>query len=66
MLTQFCLSTTSVRAVFSNAMPELVSDGGRGGKFELRDILSDEPGMSPLEIWCNESQECYVLAIAAY
>ncbi|MFO6426423.1 hypothetical protein ACLBOM_11710 [Escherichia coli] len=35
-------------------MPELVSDGGRGGKFELRDILSDEPGMSPLEIWCNE------------
>ncbi len=32
----------------SNAMPELVSDGGRGGKFELRDILSDEPGMSPL------------------
>ncbi|HHU9939791.1 TPA: phosphoribosylformylglycinamidine synthase, partial [Escherichia coli] len=41
----------------SNAMPELVSDGGRGGKFELRDILSDEPGMSPLEIWCNESQE---------
>ncbi|HHJ0797702.1 TPA: phosphoribosylformylglycinamidine synthase, partial [Escherichia coli] len=38
----------------SNAMPELVSDGGRGGKFELRDILSDEPGMSPLEIWCNE------------
>ncbi|HFF6607442.1 TPA: phosphoribosylformylglycinamidine synthase, partial [Shigella sonnei] len=35
----------------SNAMPELVSDGGRGGKFELRDILSDEPGMSPLEIW---------------
>lgn len=40
----------------SNAMPELVSDGGRGGKFELRDILSDEPGMSPLEIWCNESQ----------
>ena len=49
----------------SNAMPELVSDGGRGGKFELRDILSDEPGMSPLEIWCNESQERYVLAVAA-
>ena len=46
----------------SNAMPELVSDGGRGGKFQLRDILSDEPGMSPLEIWCNESQERYVLA----
>ncbi|MBV8042086.1 phosphoribosylformylglycinamidine synthase [Pluralibacter sp.] len=48
----------------SNAMPELVSDGGRGGRFELRDILSDEPGMSPLEIWCNESQERYVLAVA--
>lgn len=49
----------------SNAMPELVNDGGRGGKFELRKILSDEPGMSPLEIWCNESQERYVLAVSA-
>ncbi len=48
----------------SNAMPELVKDGGRGGKFELRDIPSDEPGMSPLEIWCNESQERYVMAVA--
>ncbi|WP_417548673.1 phosphoribosylformylglycinamidine synthase, partial [Marinobacter segnicrescens] len=48
----------------SNAMPELVKDGGRGGKFELRDIPSDELGMSPLEIWCNESQERYVLAVA--
>ena len=48
----------------SNAMPELVSDGGRGGRFELREILSDEPGMSPLEVWCNESQERYVLAVA--
>ncbi|MWN90422.1 phosphoribosylformylglycinamidine synthase [Gilliamella sp. Pra-s65] len=47
----------------SNAMPELVSDGGCGGQFELRKILNDEPGMSPLEIWCNESQERYVLAI---
>ncbi|MBS0970621.1 MULTISPECIES: phosphoribosylformylglycinamidine synthase [Yersiniaceae] len=47
----------------SNAMPELVSDGGRGGRFELRDILNDEPGMSPLEVWCNESQERYVLAV---
>jgi phosphoribosylformylglycinamidine synthase len=47
----------------SNAMPELVSDGGCGGQFELRKILSDEPSMSPLEIWCNESQERYVLAI---
>ncbi|MDI6936863.1 AIR synthase-related protein, partial [Serratia sp. Se-PFBMAAmG] len=48
----------------SNAMPELVSDGGRGGNFNLRDILNDEPGMSPLEVWCNESQERYVLAVA--
>ncbi|WP_419963785.1 phosphoribosylformylglycinamidine synthase [Pantoea vagans] len=48
----------------SNAMPELVSDGGRGGRFNLRDILSDEPGMSPLEVWCNESQERYVMAVA--
>ncbi|WP_414148271.1 phosphoribosylformylglycinamidine synthase [Erwinia sp. BNK-24-b] len=48
----------------SNAMPELVSDGERGGRFNLRDILSDEPGMSPLEVWCNESQERYVLAVS--
>lgn len=48
----------------SNAMPELVKDGGRGGRFELRDIPSDESGMSPLEIWCNESQERYVMAVA--
>ena len=48
----------------SNAMPELVHDGGRGGKFDLRKILCDEKGMSPLEIWCNESQERYVLAVA--
>ncbi len=48
----------------SNAFPELVHDGGRGGTFELRNIPNDEPGMSPLELWCNESQERYVLAIA--
>ncbi len=48
----------------SNAFPELVDDGGRGGKFELRNVPSDEPGMSPLEIWCNESQERYVLSVA--
>lgn len=47
----------------SNALPELVNDGGRGGRFDLRALLSDEPGMSPLEIWCNESQERYVLAV---
>ncbi len=49
----------------SNAMPELVDDGGRGGRFKLRDVPSDEPGMSPLELWCNESQERYVMAVAA-
>lgn len=47
----------------SNAFPELVKDGGRGGRFELRAVPNDEPGMSPLEIWCNESQERYVMAI---
>jgi phosphoribosylformylglycinamidine synthase len=49
----------------SNALPELVNDGGRGGKFNLRNVPNDEPGMSPLEIWCNESQERYVLAVPA-
>ncbi len=47
----------------SNALPELVKDGGVGGKFSLRDIPNVEPSMSPLEIWCNESQERYVLAV---
>ncbi len=47
----------------SNAFPELVKDGGCGGNFELRNVPNDEPGMSPLAIWCNESQERYVLAI---
>jgi phosphoribosylformylglycinamidine synthase len=49
----------------SNALPELVNDAGRGGRFNLRAIPNDEPGMSPLEIWCNESQERYVLAVPA-
>ncbi len=49
----------------SNALPELVNDGGRGGKFNLRALPNDEPGMAPLEIWCNESQERYVLAVPA-
>ncbi len=47
----------------SNAMPELVHDSGRGGRFELRTIPSDDAGMSPLGIWCNEAQERYVLAV---
>ncbi|MBL8309993.1 MAG: phosphoribosylformylglycinamidine synthase [Burkholderiales bacterium] len=53
----------------SNALPELVHDAGRegdprGALFDLRKALTLEPGMSPAEIWCNESQERYVLAIA--
>jgi len=48
----------------SNALPELVHGGGRGANFELRKIPLDETGMSPKQIWCNESQERYVLAIA--
>ena len=47
----------------SNALPELVDDSGRGGSFELRNVLNDEPGMSPMQLWSNESQERYVLAI---
>jgi phosphoribosylformylglycinamidine synthase len=48
----------------SNALPELAHDGGAGGTFDLRQVPSEEPGMSPREIWCNEAQERYVLAIA--
>ncbi|MCG7591132.1 MULTISPECIES: phosphoribosylformylglycinamidine synthase [Halomonadaceae] len=48
----------------SNALPELVKDGNRGGLFDLRAVPNAEPGMSPLEIWCNEAQERYVLAVA--
>ena len=47
----------------SNALPELLDGAGRGGRIELRAIPCDDPGMSPLEIWCNESQERYVLAV---
>jgi phosphoribosylformylglycinamidine synthase len=49
----------------SNALPELVHDSGCGARFALRDIPSAEPGLSPVEIWCNEAQERYVLAISA-
>ena len=48
----------------SNAIPESIAHSNRGGRVDLRKILSDEPGMSPLEIWCNEAQERYVLLIA--
>lgn len=47
----------------SNALTELVHDSGLGAKFELRDIDCAEPGLSPMEIWCNEAQERYVLAV---
>jgi len=48
----------------SNAMPELAHGAGRGARLELRAIPSEDSGMSPREIWCNEAQERYVLAIA--
>ncbi len=48
----------------SNALPELVDSDDRGGRFQLRDVQSADPALSPMEIWCNESQERYVLAIA--
>jgi phosphoribosylformylglycinamidine synthase len=47
----------------SNALPELAHAGGVGATFNLRSVPSEEPGMSPKEIWSNESQERYVLAI---
>ena len=47
----------------SNAVPEAVAHSHRGGRVDLRAVPNDEPGMSPLEIWCNEAQERYVLAI---
>jgi len=49
----------------SNAVPELLAASGRGGSFALTEIPSADPGLSPLELWCNEAQERYVLAIAA-
>ena len=49
----------------SNALPELAHGAGCGARFELRRVQTEEPGMSPREIWCNEAQERYVLAIAA-
>ena len=48
----------------SNAMPELVAACGRGAELWLREIPNAEPGMTPLEIWCNEAQERFVLAVA--
>ena len=48
----------------SNAFPELSNDAGRGARFDLRAVPLEESGLAPKEIWCNESQERYVLAIA--
>ncbi len=47
----------------SNAIPELLHDAGCGGQLELRKINSDDRSMTPMQIWCNEAQERYVLAI---
>ena len=48
----------------SNAFPEITNDAGRGARFDLRKVPLEESGLAPKEIWCNESQERYVLAIA--
>ena len=47
----------------SNAMPELADLSGKGAQFDLSKVPVEETGMSPLEIWCNESQERYVIAL---
>ncbi len=49
----------------SNALPELAHSAGRGAAIDLRAAPSEEPGMTPREVWCNEAQERYVLAVAA-
>jgi phosphoribosylformylglycinamidine synthase len=48
----------------SNAFPELVDGAGRGARFDLRCVPLEESGMAPKEIWCNESQERYVMAVS--
>ncbi|MEY4733171.1 MAG: Phosphoribosylformylglycinamidine synthase [Pseudomonadota bacterium] len=48
----------------SNAFPELTNDAGRGARFDLRAVKLEESGLAPKEIWSNESQERYVMAIA--
>ncbi len=47
----------------SNAVPELLNDSEVGGDLELREVLSADPSMSPMQIWCNEAQERYVLGV---
>ncbi|MGH8025985.1 MAG: phosphoribosylformylglycinamidine synthase, partial [Pseudoxanthomonas sp.] len=48
----------------SNAIPELLHDSGRGGVIDLDKVPSDDPSLSPMQLWCNESQERYVLGVA--
>ena len=48
----------------SNAFPELVNDAVVGAIFQLRNVHNEEPGMSPRELWSNEAQERYVMAVA--
>jgi len=48
----------------SNALPEVIDHSDLGGRIELREVPNDEPGMSPMAIWCNEAQERYVLAVS--
>ena len=48
----------------SNAIPELLHDSGVGGVIDLGKVPSDDPSLSPMQLWCNESQERYVLGIA--
>ena len=47
----------------SNAVPEIIHDCARGGRFDLRKVHNADKGMSPMQIWCNEAQERYVVAI---
>jgi phosphoribosylformylglycinamidine synthase len=47
----------------SNAVPEVIDHSGRGGRIELRRVPNAEPGMTPMELWCNEAQERYVIAL---
>ncbi|MBK9131341.1 MAG: phosphoribosylformylglycinamidine synthase [Gammaproteobacteria bacterium] len=49
----------------SNALPEIVHGAERGARIELRAVPCDDPGLSPMQIWCNEAQERYVLAVSA-
>jgi phosphoribosylformylglycinamidine synthase len=49
----------------SNAVPEIVDQSELGARIELRSVPNDEPGMTPMELWCNESQERYVLTVQA-